>query len=168
MTHYIIPIIVVLIIIYGLIKKVDIYETFMKGVIEGLHMTYKIFPTIFTMMIAVQVLLKSNIIYDTTSKIEPFLNLIKFPSELFSLAVLRPISGTSSLVIMNDLLKNYGADSMIGRIASVMQGSTDTTIYILGLYFLSVGIKKTKYALLAGLLADLCAIILSIVLINII
>ncbi len=167
MTNYIIPIIVLFIIIYGFIKKVDLYESFMEGVKEGLHMIIKIFPTIFTMMIAVQVLINSNIINQITAILKPIFYFLKFPSELFSIAMLRPISGTSSLVVMNNLLKTYGPDSFIGRVASIIQGSTDTTIYILGLYFSSVGIKRSKYALLAGLLADISAIILSIVVIRI-
>ena len=166
MTNYIIPIIVLLIIIYGFYKKVDLYSSFLNGVKEGLQMIIKIFPTIFTMMISVQVLINSNIINDITSYLEPVLNILKFPKELFTLSILRPISGTSSLVVMNDLLKIYTPDSYIGRVASVIQGSTDTTIYILGLYFSAVGIKKTKYALPVGLLADLSAIILSIIVIK--
>ena len=167
MTNFIIPIIVLSIIIYGFYKKIDLYTSFLNGVKEGMQMIIKIFPTIFTMMIAVQVLISSNIINDITIYLEPILNIIKFPKELLTLSLLRPISGTSSLVVMNDLLKKYGPDSYIGRVASVIQGSTDTTIYILGLYFSSVGIKKTKYALLAGLLADLCAVIMSIIIVKI-
>ena len=166
MTDIIIPMIVLLIIIYGFYKEIDLYETFLKGVKEGMQMIIKIFPTIFTMMIAVQVLISSNLINDITNLLEPMFQILKFPKELFSLALLRPISGTSSLVVMNNLLKTYGPDSYIGRIASVIQGSTDTTIYILGLYFSSVGITKSKYALLVGLLADLAAIIMSIIVIN--
>ena len=167
MTNYIIPIIVLSIIIYGFYKKVDLYNSFLNGVKEGIQITIKIFPTIFTMMIAVQVLISSNIIIDITNYLEPLFNILNFPKELFTLAMLRPISGTSSLVVMNNLLRNYGPDSYIGRVASVIQGSTDTTIYILGLYFSSVGIKKTKYALPAGLFADLCAVIISLIIIKI-
>ena len=167
MTNFIIPVIVLFIIIDGLKNKVDIYESFLKGVKEGMHMIIKIFPTIFTMMIAVQVLINSNIIEDITNLLEPIFLKVRFPKELFTLAMLRPISGTSSLVVMNNLLKTYGPDSLIGRTASIIQGSTDTTIYILGLYFSSVGIKKSKYALLVGLCADLSAIILSIIIVKI-
>ena len=161
MTSYIIPTIILIIILYGFYKNIDLYDSFLRGVKEGLHMIIKIFPTIFSMMIAVQVLINSNIINNITNYLEPLFNLIGFKKELFSLTMLRPISGTSSLVIMNNLLKVYGPDSYIGRVASVIQGSTDTTIYILGLYFSSVGIKKSKYALIAGLSADIFAIIIS-------
>ena len=79
---------------------------------------------------------------------------------------MRPISGNSSLIIMDNLLKTYGPDSFIGRTASIIQGSSDTTIYIIGLYFSSVGIKKIKYSLIVGLLADLMAVIISIIVIR--
>ena len=167
MNHIVIPVIVLLIIIYGLIKRVEIYDVFLEGVIEGLRMGLKIFPTMFAMVMSVDVLIKSNILRDITILIEPFLEFLKFPKELLPLALMRPISGSSSLVLMNEILSTYGPDSYLGRIASIIQGSTDTTIYIITFYFSSIGIKKIKYSLIVGLLADLCAIILSVVVVNI-
>lgn len=167
MAQLIIPSMVLVIIFYGLVKGVDIYDLFIEGVKEGLRMALKIFPTMFAMVIAVNILVKSNIIRDITGVMRPILNFLKFPSELLPLAVMRPISGSSSLILMNEVLSTYGADSYLGRIASVIQGSSDTTIYILSLYFSSIGIKKIRYSLIVGLLADLCAVILSIVVINI-
>lgn len=167
MTYLIIPIIVSIIIFYGLIKKVEIYDVFLEGVIDGLRMVFKIFPTMFAMVMSIDVLVKSNILSDITILIEPILEILKFPRELLPLALMRPISGSSSLVLMNEILATYGPDSYLGRIASIIQGSTDTTIYIITLYFSSIGIKKIKYSLIVGLLADLCAIILSIVVVNI-
>lgn len=165
--YIIIPSIVLIIIFYGLYKKEDIYDLFIEGVQEGLKTAIKIFPTMLSMVLAIDILLKSNIIKDFINIIKPTLNIFKFPSEILPLAIMRPISGNGALMIMNDLLKTYGPDSYIGRIASLIQGSSDTTIYILSLYFSSVGIKKIKYSLIVGLLADLCAVILSILLINI-
>ena len=86
---------------------------------------------------------------------------LPFPKEVFPLMFMRPISGTASLTILDNLLKSYGPDSYIGRLASILQGSTDTTIYILGLYFGSIGIKKTKYALPVGLLSDIGSALLA-------
>lgn len=166
MSHQIIPVIVLIIIFYGLYKKVEIYEAFLDGVKEGLRMALQIFPTMFAMVIGVDILVKSNILIDIANLLQPLLTFLRFPKELLALAVMRPISGSSSLALMNDILKTYGADSFLGRVASVMQGSTDTTIYILSLYFSSVGIKKIRYSLLVGLLADLCAIVLSIVVVS--
>ena len=165
-SNLIIPVIVLGIIIYGYKRKVNIYEEFLVGVKEGVDISLKLFPTMFALVLAIDVLIKSNIISDLVSLLEPVLNFLKFPKELFLLGFMRPISGSSSLVILNDILKNIGPDSYIGRIASVIQGSTDTTIYIIGLYFSSIGVKKIKYSLIVGLMADICAIILSVIVIN--
>lgn len=166
MINFIIPIIVLFIIVYGLIKKVEIYDTFLEGVLEGLKMILNIFPTIFAMSLSINVLLSSNIINDLTNYLEPFLTTIRFPKELLSISIMRPISGSSSLILLDNILSTNGPDSFVGRVASVLQGSTDTTIYILGLYFSSVGIKKSKYALIVGLLTDFIAIILSIFIVS--
>ena len=162
----IIPSIVLIIIIYGFKRKVNIYEEFLVGVKEGMDIVIKLFPTMFAMILAIDILIKSSIINDLILFLKPMLDFLKFPNELFMLGVMRPISGSSSLVLLNDIFKNFGPDSYLGRVASVIQGSTDTTIYIIGLYFSSIGIKKIKYSLLVGLLADIMAIVLSVIVIN--
>lgn len=167
MTSIIIPSIVLFIVIYGFIKKINIYDEFLKGIKEGLELALKIFPNIFAMSISINILLKSNIINDISNLIAPILNIIGYPKELLPLAIMRPISGSSALIIMDNIFKINGPDSFIGKVASVLQGSTDTTIYIISLYFSSVKIKKTRYALLVGLVADLSAIIISYLVINI-
>ena len=159
----IIPLITIIVIIYGLIKKVDIYNEFLEGVKEGLHLSLDIFPSMFAMIISVTVLVKSNIITDLTSLIK--INL--FPKEILPIAILRPISSSSSLMILNSILSRYGPDSMVGKIASIITGSTDTTIYIIGMYYASVKIKKIKHSLIVGLLADLTCVIISIIIVNI-
>lgn len=166
-SNFILPIIVLIIVFYGIIKKVDIFDTFIEGVKEGLSMSLQIFPTILAMIVAINILLNSNIIYDLTNLIKPVFNLFHFPGEILPLALMRPISGSSSLIIMNDILVKYGADSFVGRVAAVIQGSTDTTIYILGLYFGSVGIKKIKYSLVVGLLSDFMCVIIALIVISI-
>ena len=164
--RFIIPGIVFLIVFYGFYKKIDVYEAFISGVKEGLSMALKIFPTMFAMVISIDVLIKSNALNTLITLIEPICLRLSVPKEILPLAFIRPISGSSSLVLMIDLLKTYGPDSFIGRVASLIQGSTDTTIYIIGLYFSSIGIKKIKYSLIVGLLADLFAIILSILVVS--
>ena len=163
MASMFIPIIVLFIIIYGFKKNIAIYEKFLIGVEEGLRMALKIFPTMFAMTICINVILKSNIINDIVNLFEPLFRFLNYPKELISLAIMRPLSGSSSLVIMDNILKTNGPDTFIGRVASVLQGSSDTTIYIISLYFSSVGIKKIKYSLIVGLLADLMAVIFSII-----
>ena len=160
----IIPIITIIVIIYALIKKIDIYETFLEGIKEGLELSLNIFPSMFAMIIAVTVLTKSNIVNDLIKLI----NISIFPKEILPIAILRPISNSSSLMLLNNILLTHGPDSITGKIASIITGSTDTTIYIIGLYYSSIKIKKIKYSLVVGLLADLACIIISIIIVNII
>lgn len=162
-SNLIMPIITMIVIIYALIKKVDIYDAFINGVKEGFQICLEIFPSIFIMIVAVSVFTKSNIINDLISVIK--INV--FPKEILPLALLRPISGSSSIMLLNNILSNYGPDSIVGKVASIITASTDTTIYIIGLYFGSIKIKKIKHALLVGLLADLICIIISIYIIKI-
>ena len=166
--NLLIPLITIIVIIYGLYKKVNIYDSFINGINEGLKMSISIFPTIMAMVIAINLLINSNIILDLTKYLKDIFTLIGFPSEILPIALLRPISSSASLVIMNDILKVYGPDSYLGYIASIIQGSTDTTIYILGMYFSSVGIKKIRYSLLVGLLADLICVITTIIIVNLV
>lgn len=164
LSKIIIPIITLFVIIYALIKKVDIYNEFLNGVKEGLSLSLEIFPSMFAMIVSVTVLVKSNFILDITSLIDIKL----FPKEIIPIALLRPISSSSSLMLLNNILSTYGPDSLVGKIASIITGSTDTTIYIIGLYFSSIKIKKIRYSLVTGLLADLSCIIISIIIVNII
>ena len=137
----IIPIIILIVLGYGLYKNINIYDSFIEGVKEGLGTCLKIFPTIFTMYLGINIILSSNILNDISKHLY-FLNI---PIEIIPLALLRPISGSSSLIVMDNILKLHGPDSYIGRIASIIQSSTDTTIYVISLYFGSIGIKKIRY-----------------------
>lgn len=166
-SNIILPLIILIIIFYGYIKKVNVYDTFVEGAKEGMELGISIFPYLLGMIFSVNILLRSNFLEILFNMISPFFNFLKVPVEILPMAVFRPISGNASLVIMSDIFKIHGPDSFIGRIASVIQGSTDTTIYILTLYFGSIGIKKIKYALWAGLFADLIGIIASIVFVSI-
>ena len=159
----IIPIITIIVIIYGLIKKIDIYDTFIEGVKEGLNISLEIFPSMFAMIISVTVLVKSNIITDIIS----IININLFPKEILPIALLRPISSSSSIMLLNNILSTYGPDSIIGKISSIITGSTDTTIYIISMYYSSIKIKNIRYSLVVGLLADLACIIISIIIVKI-
>ena len=167
MINYFIPLVVIIIIIYGIYKKIDIFDTFIIGVKEGMKLSINLFPTIFAMIIAITMITDSGIINYICNLIKPLFIKIAFPTEVIPLAILRPISGSSSLVVLNDILTRYGTDTLIGRLASVTQGSTDTTIYIISMYFTSVGIKKIRYSLIVGLLADLLSVIISFIMVNI-
>ena len=154
----VIPVFIVFVIFYGFIKKVNIYDTFLEGAKEGLMISFNIFPSIIAMVFAINIFLDSNFVNAVLGVFTPILNLINIPLEIMPMALLRPISGTATLAIMNDIFIKYGPDSYVGRLASVLQGCTDTTIYVLALYFSSIGVKKIRYSLGVGLFADLVGI----------
>ncbi len=162
MSTYIIPLLVLIVIIYALAKKVDIYDSFVNGASECFSLIMKLFPCLLGMILGVNIFLKSEIIFDIFS----FVTLI--PTKIIPMIIMRPISGTSSLAILTDIYQTIGPDGFLGYLASFIQGSTDTTLYVITLYFGSVGIKKIRHALYVGLFADLVAIIISIIVCNII
>lgn len=161
----ILPIIVLSILIIAFIKKVNIYDKFLEGAKEGLIMTFKIAPNIFAMIFAVNIFIKSSFLSDIFSFITPILTKMNLTSEIIPMCFLRSISGTSTLGIMANIFETYGPDSIMGYLASIIQGSSDTTLYVIALYFGSVGITKSRYALKAGLFADLIGIIVSFILV---
>ena len=162
MSNYIIPLIVFLVLIYAMSKKIDIYDTFIEGAKESFEMILKIFPCFLAMILAVNIFIKSNIIANLFS----FISFI--PNEVIPMILTRPISGTSSLAVLINIYQSFGTDGFIGTLASFIQGSTDTTFYIITLYFGSVGIKKIKYAMWAGLFADLLSVVFSLIVVNLI
>lgn len=162
----ILPIFIVGIILYGIKKKINIYDVFLDGAKEGLVTTFSIFPAIIAMIFAINIFLDSEVLYFIIGLFEPMLGGINIELEIIPMALLRPVSGTASLAIMNEIFMNFGPDSFTGRLASVLQGCTDTTIYVIALYFGTVKITKIKHALWVGLFADLVGIIMAFVLTN--
>ena len=162
-TSIIIPFMVLYIIIYGVLKKVNVYDEFLNGATESFDMILKIFPCLLAMILGVNIFLKSGVIDLIYNILSPVFNFINITIQIFPMMIMRPISGTSTLAILNNLFSIYGPDSFIGRLGSVIQGSTDTTFYVVTLYFGSVGIKKIRYALFAGLFADLIGITAAVI-----
>ncbi len=162
----ILPILVVIIVFYGVKKKINVYDAFLEGAKEGLVTTFNIFPAVIAMIFAINIFLDSNVLGFVVNLLNPLIGNISLPLEIIPMAVLRPISGTASLAIMNDIFMNFGPDSFVGRLASILQGCTDTTIYVIALYFGTVKITKIKHALWGGLFADLVGIITAIILTN--
>lgn len=162
MSNFILPFIVFLILLYAAYKKVNVYDVFIEGAKESFEMIYHMFPSLLAMIFGVNIFLKSKILDGFLNNISHLLTFFHIPKEIVPMAIIRPISGSSSLAILNVIFEKYTPDSYIGRIASTLQGSTDTTFYILTLYFGCIGIKKIRYAMWAGLLADLAGIIASI------
>jgi len=162
-SNIILPLITLITLIYAIYKKVNIYDEFLTGVKEGLKISLEIFPSIFALIISVTVFVKSNFLNDLISLI----NINLFPKEILPIAILRPISSSSSMMILNEILVAHGPDSLIGKISSIIAGSTDTTIYIIATYFSSIKVKKIHQSLLIGLLADLSCVIISILIVKI-
>lgn len=165
--NLLIPIVVLIIIVVAIIKKVNVYDEFVSGAKEGLGMGISIFPYLIGMIFGINILLRSDILNHLFVFLKPVFDIIKIPVEVLPMAMIRPISGNASFAVMIDIIKTYGVDSYLGRIVSVMQGATDTTIYVISLYFGSIGIKNIRYALKAGLFADLVTLIMSVALISI-
>lgn len=158
----------VLIIILYSFKKVNVYDSFIDGVKDSFSMIKSLFPTMLAMILGVNIFVNSGLLGLIIKIFSFILRFINIPSQILPIALIRPISGSASLAILNNIYKVYGPDSLVGYMASVMQGSSDTTFYILSLYFGSVGIKKIRHALFSGLCADLIGIIASIIISKII
>lgn len=164
LSKIVIPLFVFFVVFYGFIKKVNLYDSFLEGAKEGLNISVNIFPNVLAMVFAINIFLDSNFVYEILRVFEGFLMKVNIPLDILPMAILRPISGTATLAIMNDIFMSYGPDSYAGRLASVLQGCTDTTIYVLALYFGSIGVKKIRYSLVVGLIADLIGITIAFIL----
>jgi len=158
-----IPLTILIIIVYGLIEKQATFDVFLEGAKEGIQIVVNIFPTLLGLFLAINVLRASGIIEAFTNLALPLLNLLKIPSEILPLALLRPISGSASMAIATDIMKNFGVDSLIGLISSTIMGSTETTLYTIAIYTSAVRIKNTRFVLIAALLADFVGMITSVV-----
>lgn len=157
------PILILIIIIYGIKEKNRVYDTFLEGAKEGIEIVFKLFPTLIGIFVAVGALRSSGLIDFFVELLKPIIHIIKIPAQIMPLSLLRPISGSASMAIAVDIMKNYGVDSFIGLVTSTIMGSTETTFYTIAVYTSCVGIKKTRYILLAALLADIAGMISSVV-----
>lgn len=162
-----IPMVILLVVIYGVKQKNKVYDSFVEGVKEGIDIVINIFPTLVGLFIAIGLLRSSGIIELISKILQPILNAMKIPIEIMPLALLRPISGSASMAIATDIMKTYGVDSLIGIISSTIMGSTETTLYTIAIYTSAVGIKKIRYVLIAALTADIVGMIVSTIICNI-
>lgn len=160
---YAIPLIIVGFIVIGLIKKVSVYESFTEGAKEGFTTAVRIIPFLVAMLVAIGVFRASGAMELITNLISPLTSKIGMPGELVPMAIMRPLSGGGAQGLMSDLITTHGPESLIGRMSAVMMGSTETTFYVLAVYFGSVAIKKPRHALTVGLIADLAGLITAVV-----
>lgn len=157
-----VPMVILLIIVYGLIEKNKVYDTFLEGAKEGVQVVVNIFPTLIGIFLAVGALRSSGIIELIVNIIKPIIQILQIPAEIMPLALLRPISGSASMAVATDIISQYGVDSTIGLIASTIMGSTETTFYTIALYTSAVGIKKIRFVLVAALIADIAGMLISV------
>jgi len=161
-----IPFLLLVIPLYGQLKKVPVYEAFVEGAEEGFTTAVKIIPFLVGMLVAISVFRASGALDYLSRLLGPALAAIGTPSEVLPLALMRPLSGSGVLGLATELMRVYGPDSFIGRLASTMQGSTDTTFFVLTVYFGSVGITRYRYSIITGLCADISGLLASIYICN--
>ena len=148
--------------LYGLAKKQPVYEQFVAGAAEGVGMALQILPYLMAMLLSIAVFRASGAFAALAAVMAPLTEPLGVPGEVLPLALMRPLSGSGALALTADVISQAGPDSFPGLLASVMQGSTDTTFYILAVYFGSVGVKRYHYALTVGLSADMMSFIASL------
>ena len=150
-----VPGMLALIPLWGVIRRVPVYDAFIEGAEEGLAIAVKIIPFLVGMLMALSIFRASGAMELLAEAMSGVTGALGFPPEVLPLMIVRPLSGAGALAVTADLLKTHGPDSFIGRLASIMQGSTDTTFYVLTVYFGSVGIRRVRYSAAVGLTADL-------------
>ncbi len=157
-----VPVTIVLIVIVGAFRKVALLECFTQGVREGANSLLSVAPSLFGLVVGVSMLSASGFFEMMASCLSPVMGWLGIPAEVVPLGLMRPVTGSGSLAILNDILELNGPDSEAGRIASVMAGSTETTFYAIAVYYGAVGLKKTRFTLPAALLADMAGMMLAV------
>lgn len=158
----ILPIMILVILSAGIIKKVPVYEEFVEGAKDGFKVSISIIPYLVAIIVGVSMFRASGAIDIIASVFSGILNKLSVPADILPIIITRSLSGSATLGIFSDIANNFGPDSYITKLAAVMVGSSETTFYVLAVYFGSVGIKKYRYALLTGIIADITGIVLAI------
>ncbi|MGB4504511.1 MAG: spore maturation protein [Syntrophaceticus sp.] len=161
-SRWAIPLLFVLFLVVGWCRRIPVYEAFIQGAAEGFQIAVRIIPYLVAMFVAIKIFRVSGAMDIFAQICAPVLGLIGAPAEVLPLAVMRPLSGSSALGLATELIKTHGPDSFIGRLASVMQGTTDTTFFVLTVYFGSVGVRRYRHAVPLGLMADLTGLFVSL------
>jgi len=161
-----IPLMFVLFLGWGVVRKVKVYEVFVEGAKEGFATAVRIIPYLVAMLVAIGIFRASGALDLITRLLAPVTSFIGMPPETLAMAFMRPLSGSGSLGVMTELMKVHGADSLIGVMASTMYGSSETTFYVLAVYFGSVGIRNTRHAVPVGLIADAVGMLAAVWVVN--
>ena len=162
LSYFVIPIILVGFPLYGLYRRVPVYESFVEGAREGFQVAVRIIPYLVAILFAIAMFRASGAMDALTRLLDPVLGLIGFPAEVLPMAIIRPLTGSGSAGLVVDMVNQYGEDSIFVKMAAVMFGSTETTFYVIAVYFGAVNIKKTRHAVGAGLTADFAAMLIAV------
>jgi spore maturation protein B len=161
-SYFVIPLMLVGFPLYGLFKRVPVYESFVTGAREGFQVAVRIIPYLVAILFAVAMFRASGAMDALTAALSPILGPLGFPPEVLPMAIVRPLTGSGSAAIVVDMINRYGEDSIFVKMAAVMFGSTETTFYVIAVYFGAINIRKTRHAVPAGLIADIAAMILAV------
>lgn len=164
MTSYILPAVFIIILGYGLVKKVKIFDVFLIGAKQGALSCFSILPALVGLVVAVSMMRASGILDFFARILSPLLNLVGFPADVLPLALLKSVSGSGALAMVKSIFESSGVDSFSGKLASVMLGSSETTFYALAVYFGATKVKNTRYTVFAAVIADIVGIIAALVL----
>lgn len=159
---WIIPLIILIVLFAGIIKKLPVYELFVDGAKDGAKVGFNIFPYLLAIIVAISMLRASGFIEFLGLYLEKFLSLFHVPVDVLPVMIVRSLSGSAVLGVLGDIASSCGVDSYTTRLAAIMTGSSETTLYVLAVYFGSIGIRKYRYALLTGLLADFIGIVMAV------
>ena len=166
-SKFVIPLMLVLIPLYGLIKRVAVYEEFVTGAKEGFHVAVRIIPYLVAILFAIGMFRASGAMEFMMTGLRPVLAPLAIPPEIIPMAITRPLSGGGSLAVLADMIKVHGVESAFVKMSAVMYGACETTFYVIAVYFGAVGIKKTRHALPAGLIADAAGVLLAVYIVKI-
>jgi len=162
LSYFVIPLMLVGFPLYGLYKRVPVYEAFVEGAREGFNVAVRIIPYLVAILFAIGMFRASGAMEFMTDALRPVLALVGFPSEVLPMAIIRPLSGSGSAGVVAEMIQVYGEDSIFVKMAAVMFGSTETTFYVVAVYFGAVNIRRTRHAVPAGLTADLAAMFIAV------
>lgn len=161
-----VPLILCAILLHGLYKGVPVFDVFLEGAKEGIGVSFRVLPALIALSTAIGMFSASGALDVLTHALAPVMDFLGMPPEVVPLALLRPVSGSGATVIFKDLLERLGPDSLSGRIASVMMGSSETTFYTMAIYFGATGVRSTRHTLAAGLTADIVGFVMSAVMVR--
>ena len=162
LSYFVIPLMLVGFPLWGLYKRVPVYEAFVEGAKEGFNVAVRIIPYLVAILFAIGMFRASGAMDFMTDALRPVLALIGFPAEVLPMAILRPLTGSGSAALVAEMIQTYGEDSIFVKMAAVMYGSSETTFYVIAVYFGAVNVRRTRHALAAGLTADLAATLLAV------